>query len=447
MHNDVRVLITTAYKNQACDAYDNHGPTSRTIDSAVRLSRPLPLYTGVRFIKQNVPQIEILESPTWEEYRRALRRGWDVVGFSFYTYETNDVLQMADYARKCGVREIWAGNYGALNPFIRSSFDKVFIGPSETTIARQLGAEVRDIIHPPLIDAIGVKPFSPGIVLVGVLYTVIGCPMKCTFCQASAFLKARVRIPIDSIDRVLRYYREVGANLVVIYDETFGIDPDYARHVVKLFRRYGILWCVLTRSDILANNFDEWYESGMVGASVGIESLNPAILQSACKQETLEDTLNTLERLHRSNCFIIGFYMVGFEQDTAESIQRDFRELARLKPDYTPITVATPFPQTAYWDELDHKYGIDCSDWSKFDNQHLVWKHPRLTAEQIRGLVEDGYDLLNSGSYFGRFAKKFTHRLNEIRGPAQTYSYLLAGAYNWLHGYTAETINNQRYFF
>ena len=58
---------------------------------------------------------------------------------------------MTEYARKKGVSEIWAGNYGALTESIQKHFDRVFIGYSEDEIAKVLGKRVanEDIIHPP----------------------------------------------------------------------------------------------------------------------------------------------------------------------------------------------------------------------------------------------------------------------------------------------------------
>jgi len=43
---------------------------------------PRRISFGLRFLRQNIPEIEILEYPTRAEYRNALKKGWDVVGYS-----------------------------------------------------------------------------------------------------------------------------------------------------------------------------------------------------------------------------------------------------------------------------------------------------------------------------------------------------------------------------
>jgi len=392
------------------------------------------MHPGLRFIKQNIPQIEILEFPSWKEFTNVLKKGWDIVGFSFYTSETQEILRMADYARKTGVRELWVGNYGALNPLVKSTFDKVFIGYSENQIAQELGIEIGELIHPPLIDGIGIKPIGSPFILTGLLYTALGCPMKCTFCQAPAFANTVAKTPLDSIEKVLRYYKERGVQLVMIYDENFGIVPDHSREVVSLLRKYNFSWGVMARTDILKKNFDFWYENGMVGVLIGIESMNPEILKDTRKQVTIDETIEVLELLNRHNCFIIGSYIIGFEPDTVESIKRDFRQLRRLKADFMIILVATPFPETELWTQIQQNYGIDTSDWSKFDKKHLVWNHPRLTSEDIQMLLEYGYDLFNSEEHVLKLLSKLKKRLIAQKGHLAAHQFFLSSGKNRLHG-------------
>ena len=97
---------------------------------------------GLRFIKQNVPEIEILEYPLWHEYINKLKEGWDIVGFSFYQHEIGEVIKMAEEARTQGVRELWAGNYGVLDSIVNDIVDRVILGPGENEIAKLFGYKI-----------------------------------------------------------------------------------------------------------------------------------------------------------------------------------------------------------------------------------------------------------------------------------------------------------------
>ena len=111
-----RVLLTTVHRDFGLyDYFRENAPEG----FAWRFSMPRRISFGLRFLRQNVPGIEILEYPTRAEYRQALARGWDVVGFSFYLEESNEIARMAEEARAAGAARIWAGNYGALTPEIQ----------------------------------------------------------------------------------------------------------------------------------------------------------------------------------------------------------------------------------------------------------------------------------------------------------------------------------------
>lgn len=411
--SDARVLFTTAYKPHF-DAYDYHYADWQ--DVPVRLTNPIAMPTGLRFIKQNLPQIEILQYPTWEEFAREIQKGWDVVGFSFYTRETTEILRMVDYARKMGVGTIWGGNYGVLYEPITSIFDKVFIGYAEREIAQELGVELGEITHPPLVEGVGIKPFGFPFMVNGWLYTVRGCPLKCTFCQAPAVEHTSDVISLDSLERVVRYYKETGVPMVNIYDETFGIIPQHAHDVAQMLKKYEMPWGVMTRVDILKKNFDEWYDCGMIGVMLGLESMNPEILKDIKKKVKLEDTKEILRRLNERDCLAIVTYLIGFEPESVTSIKANLQELKKLNPDYTGIYVATPYPHTELWDETDASYGIDTSDWSKFDRKSFVWKHPTLTQQDATELLQYGNDLLNPNEHLLGFMKKLNHRILKAKG-------------------------------
>src|ERR1700687_4659628 len=103
-----RILLTTVHRDLGLYDYfrENSPPAFRW-----RFQMPRQISFGLRFLRQNIPEIEILEYPTRAEYRNALKKGWDVVGFSFYLEESNHVLGMAEEARKAGVKGLGAGNY------------------------------------------------------------------------------------------------------------------------------------------------------------------------------------------------------------------------------------------------------------------------------------------------------------------------------------------------
>jgi hypothetical protein len=80
-----RILLTTRCRDSGLyDYFRENAPRN----FRWRFGMPRRISFGLRFLRQNIPAVSILESPTRDEFTVALRRGWDAVGFSFYLEET-----------------------------------------------------------------------------------------------------------------------------------------------------------------------------------------------------------------------------------------------------------------------------------------------------------------------------------------------------------------------
>jgi radical SAM superfamily enzyme YgiQ (UPF0313 family) len=397
-----RILLTTRCRESGLyDYFRENAPRN----FRWRFGMPRTISFGLRFLRQNLPQVNILEYPTRAEFSAQLKRGWDAVGFSFYLEETNDILAMASEARQAGVGELWAGNYGALTPSIQSHFDHAFTGYSEDDLANRIGAHLDEIQHPPLISRFRL-PGGWSFPL-GILFSSRGCSFRCSFCQTTAFAPKPKEISLAALDRVLRFYVEHGVHFVLLLDENFGNIPSHADAVIELLARHRMRWYVQSRVDLLLRHFDEWKKCGMEGALFGIESFHQDILKQMHKNERAHAAFELAEQLNRTGLYAQGYYIIGLPQETLESIGEDLRTLASLKLDVTQITIVTPHPQTEMWHELDSGYGIFEKDWSKFDTKHLVWNHPHCAPGVLESLLEQGFRGCYGDDWLVRTTKKF----------------------------------------
>jgi radical SAM superfamily enzyme YgiQ (UPF0313 family) len=394
-----RALFTTTYKNDPT-LYDYIGSNAR---SWFRFYWPRIQSFGLRFLKQNVPELEILEYPTWDQYLQKLEEGWDVVGFSFYLNETSEILEMVEAARAKGVPELWAGNYGALTPEIQERFDKVYTGYAEQQVAPYFGRNIEDVIHPPLIEYLN-TPWGVKLNIYGILFTTRGCGIGCKFCQTPIFCNKPHPISLNSLERVIAYYKENNINVVLIEDENFGALRRHADQVVELLDEYDMVWGCMARADYLNSKIEEWVKmrkrparrdgsrrrlvGGFSGAAIGIENLHQERLDDIKKREGTEEILQTVRLLQENRLGVVGYYMIGFENDTRESLQQDIKKLAALKLDITQICVTTPLPQTPLWEEIERKYGIIDRDYHHYDGKHLVWNHPHIKPGEMEEILD-----------------------------------------------------------
>lgn len=413
MTSDKRILITTSCINNKNDYYDWVGTN---IPWKLRFSRPRKVSYALRFIKQNLPEVEILEYPTWEEYKKTLEMDWDVVGLSFYINDVDKIKRMVHMAREVNVPELWGGNYGVLTDGMEKLFDKIFIGYAEHEIANYLNKKIQNIIHPPIINILEFGPFN--ITRFGVLFTTRGCTHSCKFCQTPEFQPTSEVLDLTSLEKVIRYYKDVGIKIVGIFDENFGLHRKHAEKVVEILNKYKMYWACMARADYVAKQVKTWKRNGgrFIGAGVGIESFNEKVLADMNKKFDPKKILADLKTIKENNIGILGYYIIGFENETEDSIKKSLQKLKSLTIDVNQITIVTPLPKTKLWNELDSTYGIFEKDYTKFDTKHLVWHHPKLTKERLEQLLHWGLSHNNPRRNLFRMMFRFHRLLHDSEG-------------------------------
>lgn len=404
-----RILLCTAYRRSRGDYLDFLGGATRGLP---KLSSPCRLSPGLRFIKQNVPEVEILEYPLWHEYVAKLKEGWDIVGFSAYQHDIAEIERMAEEARRQRVPETWAGNFGVLDDKVPRIVDRTFVGPAEDPIAQAFGHRVRseDIEHPAMMVHVSLRPGNIRHFSAGLLYTQRGCPYKCSFCQTPAFDKRRFTINYESIERVLRFYRKVGAKYIFIMDEIFGADKRFADRITQLLARYNFHWLAQSRATLFLRHFDEWYERGLRIPLVGVESMSQTSLDAIDKKQTVEEVTAFARRTaEKPGMFRFAYYLIGYENMTAEETLLDARRLKELGFDSCGVCVITPYPGTPFWDKVEADYGIFDRTYRHYNSKHLVWNHPSISPAEMQTLLKSVINLLNNR--IAIYGKVFTRLL------------------------------------
>jgi radical SAM superfamily enzyme YgiQ (UPF0313 family) len=219
-----------------------------------------------------------------------------------------------------------------------------------------------------------------------------GCPFQCSFCTIINVQgrKSRYRTP-DSVEHILRLNYAQGVNRFFITDDNYARNKDWEAiydRIIKLREEDGmdVRFCIQvdTLCHKIPNFIDKSKRAGVTRVFIGLENINPANLIAAKKrQNKITEYRKMLLEWKRVGIMTYAGYILGFENDTPESIRHDLEIIKKELPlDMLEFFVLTPLPGSE-----DHKVLYEKGVWmdpdmNKYDVEHVVTAHPKMTADE-----------------------------------------------------------------
>lgn len=174
-----------------------------------------------------------------------------------------------------------------------------------------------------------------------------GCMMRCGYCPYSAFYGDKISFRavekiIDDIKQLLPLEPEV----IQFRDQYFTADR---KRVLELCTRIieegiKIKWVCETRIDYLDKELvDIMIQAGLDMICFGVESGNDEILSSfnriKCNQNSMQAIV---DYLNKRQVKTLGFYIIGFPQDTWETAQQTYSYAVKLNSKYAKFSAYEP---------------------------------------------------------------------------------------------------------
>jgi len=223
-----------------------------------------------------------------------------------------------------------------------------------------------------------------------------GCVYKCDYCAYPIYYKTyRKRSPQNVVDEI-KYLKETyGIRALVFRDPLFTCDRKRAKQIAELIIKEHLNedfeWACETRLDLVNKDLiDLFYDSGLRGFNVGIESVDHEILKKADRipiNIALQNKI--IDYCHKKGIRVAAFYVLGLENDTEESISKTIEYSKILNTIVAQFHINTPLPGTPLFKKMSHK--IDEKDWQKFTFFHPVFRHDNLSKEQLLQLKEKAW--------------------------------------------------------
>jgi anaerobic magnesium-protoporphyrin IX monomethyl ester cyclase len=88
---------------------------------------------------------------------------------------------------------------------------------------------------------------------------------------------------------------------------------------------------------------------------------------------------------------ICAFYILGLETDTVKTIASTLKYAIYLDTPIARFSVATPYPGTMFYDKLQKERKKLTTDYKKYSQFNLVFKHQTLTPLQVQKHLVKAY--------------------------------------------------------
>ena len=195
-----------------------------------------------------------------------------------------------------------------------------------------------------------------------------GCPYQCIFCTGRNVMgrQMRRRPPIDVISEMAHWHSKYGiTHFCFIEDNWLG----HRKHAIELLDRLENAQLPITyslevgvRGDALSKDICERLKkTGCTIVAVGIESVDPEVLELSKKGEKIEEITQGIRAAKAAGLFVKGYFIVALPGDTKSKVEKAVAYARKEKIDMPRFALAQAFPYTelADWVKTNGKFYHD----------------------------------------------------------------------------------------
>jgi len=389
--------------------------TNQTFRDAVARGRPFASYapTTLSLLAALVPPELGATVRTWDlTMQPGPPPGADLLALSAITCGAPTAYRLADEARARGTTVVIGGAHAtALPDEAARHADAVVVGYGERSWPRLLRDHAAGRLRPRYVDfddPFTGPPVTPdrrhaagrGYFTTSTLEASRGCSNACSFCTVSCLTAGQLhRRPTDAVLR-----ETAGLPRRVVF-----LDSNFADDLAAV----GPLWLGLRaqRKQVFAAvtmrlaedpvALKQAADCGLVGALIGLESVNEGATRGAAKGFNQPARyVEAVARLHDHGVRVLGCFAFGLDGDDASVFERTVELADRARIDIVRYSIVTPLPGTRLLADLEAQGRIVDRDWERYDTEHAVFRPAGMTAQQLH----DGY----------RWAYRQTYRAGSI---------------------------------
>ena len=224
-----------------------------------------------------------------------------------------------------------------------------------------------------------------------------GCPFTCRFCSQWKFWrKYRVRDPKKFVDEIEILVRDHKVGFFILADEEPTIHrKKFVAFCEELIARGlpdKVQWGINTRvTDILRDEklLPLYRKAGLLHVSLGTEAAAQLKLDLFNKETKVSDNKRAIQLLRDAGIVVEAQFIVGLENETAETLEETYRMAQDWKPDLANWSMYTPWPFTQLFSEMSDK--VEVFDFDKYNFVTPIIKPDAMDRGELLDRVMNNY--------------------------------------------------------
>jgi radical SAM superfamily enzyme YgiQ (UPF0313 family) len=290
------------------------------------------------------------------------------------------------------------------------------------------------IVHPP-----AKRDLDRYIIPMLGLYPARGCPFVCNFCSVTKIAGRKIRSQsVATTLASLRAAKAAGVTAIMFTSDNFNKYPDAPELLnAMISEKLNLQFFVQCDTQIArqAELVELLARAGCFQMFVGVESFDRETLLAARKGQNRPGTYYEIIRLCRAHGIGAHFSnIIGFPQDTEKSIHGHLAELIEMGPNCASFYILCPIPGTEQYDDFLADGLITERNLDRFDTTCLTWRHPQLSAEQLRKLLFTCYSKLFSARHLVQNLRHLNTQRGVLRSVFRTVAMTAFNRYSAWRG-------------
>ncbi|MGA1874638.1 MAG: cobalamin-dependent protein [bacterium] len=223
-----------------------------------------------------------------------------------------------------------------------------------------------------------------------------GCSFECTFCSQQKFWQRnwRARSPENFVGEIETLHRKYGVTAFSIIDEYPTKDRERWEGILDLLveKDLGVHFLLETRAQDILRDRDILYKyrkAGIIHMFIGLEATSQDALDTLKKSETCEEGREAIQLLNEQNIITEGSFIVGFPDETEESIHNTLKLSRYYNVDHVIFLLVTPWPYSDIYENLSPY--IEDFDYSNYNLVEPIVKPKSMSREELMDRVVKCY--------------------------------------------------------